>query len=208
MMLRPKECRFVIFALLLCCLSGCSPSELNRSRVEGLIGKDDAFKPDVITLDFRIGSGILDVGPVERNMEKAGLIEISLQKCRPYNIGYTPGRGYDCGEIAFTEKGEKAAKNWNGTPWDNEKGMDYVIPVASRVVREVTGIRQNPALGTIAEFRWGCEPNDLARKDQLDVTPPVFMSSGVRCPNNNEAGKAEAFFKHDADGWHLEQIRW
>jgi hypothetical protein len=209
MMLRQNACLLFVIALLFSCLSGCRSSELRRSRAEDLILQDDAFKPDAITLDFRVGPGILDVGPIERDLEKAGLVKISLQECRPYNIGHTPGRGYDCGEISLTEKGEEVSKKWKSTPWDNGEGMDYEIPVASRVVKEIIGVSQKPALGASAEFRWGCQPNDLATTYELDFTPPVFMSSGARCPENKEdSQKAQALFKRNDDGWHLEQIRW
>ncbi len=208
-MLCQNACLLIILALSFSWLSGCSSSELSRSRAKSLINKDDAFKPNVITLDFRVGTGILDIGPVERDMEKAGLIKTTPQKCRLYNIGYTQGRGYDCGEISLTENGVEVSKEWKGEPWDNDKGTDYEIPVASRVIREITAIRQEPMIGTVAEFSWGCQPNNFAGKYQLDITPPVFMASGARCPENyNDSNKSEALFKRDDDGWHLERIKW
>ena len=209
MMLRQNICLSIILALSFSCMCGCSSSELGRSRAKSQILKDSAFKSDAITLDLRVGSGTLDIGPIERDLEKAGLIKIDLQKCRPYNIGYAHGRGYDCGEISFTEKGEEVSPDWKGAPWDNDEGMDYEIPVASRVVKEITGIKQDTGNGTVAEFLWGCEPNDLARKYQLDITPPVFISSGARCPDNIDGSKkAEALFKRTDGEWQLDQIRW
>ncbi len=200
---------FVILAFSLSCLSGCGSSELSRSRAISLILEDVAFKPGAIVLDFRVGTGILDIGPVERNLEKAGLTKIAPQKCRPYNIRYAHDGSADCGELSLTENGVEVSLKWKGTPWDNGKGMDYEIPVASRVVKEITGIREEPTIGTVAGFSWGCQPNDLAKDYNLDITPPVFMASGTRCPENNDGSrKSEALFKRYEDGWRLERIDW
>ena len=208
-MLPQNACLSAILAFSLTCLSGCGSSELSRSRAKSLILDNVAFKPDAIALDFRVGTGILDIGPIERDMEKAGLIKIAPQKCRPYNIGYAHDSGADCGELSLTEKGVEISLKWKGSPWDNGKGMDYEIPVAFRVVKEITGIREEPTIGTVAGFSWGCQPNDLAKDYHLDITPPVFMASGARCPENNDGSKkSEALFKRYDDGWHLEQINW
>lgn len=199
----------IMFALTVICLGGCGSAKLSRSHAQSLILQDNAFKPDAITLDFRVGAAILDVGPIERDMEKAGLIKIVSKGCRPYNTRITQGGGHDCGEISLTEEGAEASRKWKGNPWDNGKGMDYEIPVASRVVKEISGIEDDGEKGTAVEFSWGCQPDDAARKYRLDITPPVFMASGARCPENIDGSKkSTALFKHDGTGWRLERIKW
>jgi hypothetical protein len=134
-----------------------------------------------------------------RSLEKGGLVRITPGKC-----GYFNNADDVCGDVALTEKGVEASRGWTEDFYwccaPSRKVKRYYVPVASRAGIEITGLKEEPMVGMVAEFKWKCQLNDLGQTIQPDVSKV--------CPPVNNFKQSAALFKRYDDGWRLENISW
>ena len=207
-MVHKIEC-LLILTFMFTCLGGCN-SGMSRARAKSLLGAESDFKPGDVTFEFSIPgffsqdvpSGFNEIRPEIRALEKAGLVNITPTKC-----GMWQNPRDVCGVVAFTEKGVGVSHGWAAETRTASNGrpvVDYHVPVASRVIKEITGITEEPMAGTVANFIWGCDLNDLGQKLQ----PTLDQSHTTSCPLGGSLKKSQAVFKRYDDGWRLEEVRW
>ena len=178
--------------LALAWLSGCNAG-LSRSRARSLIAETSAFKEKVTIKLTTIGT--TELTPDVVSLEKLGIVKV-VDKRECMFTG-------PCGKVTLTEKGVEASRGWETFKIDDFYGREYVgyrIPVASKVGIEIAGIKEEPLVGTVAEFKWKCQLSDLGQKMQPDVSK--------ECPPGNSSKQSAAVFKRYDDGWRIERISW
>jgi hypothetical protein len=160
--------------------------------------------PGDVTIE--LVTGFISFEPYVLLLEQEGLVKITnSRKCG----GWIDPNSM-CGDINLTEKGIKASPGWVRTDTPPTPVIPshakYAIPIASRVVKDIDGIREEPMVGTVATFTWGCQVNDLGK-----TFKGIFLRPSPNrwtCPFGDRLNKSSALFKRYDDGWRLEQISW
>ncbi len=182
--------QIVVVIFISLCQVRCS-RDLSRSRAEKLIRESPHFSKDV-TLPLQPRAGLLD--SLQFSLEQVGLVHLALTNCFV--------SGAKCGTVKLTAKGLEAARGWQV----DERG--YHVPVASAIVVSVTGISEQPLVGTVAEFLWKCQLNDLGQKLKIDLRSGGNTDFSLICPPLNAVKQSRASFRHSDDGWRLTDILW
>jgi hypothetical protein len=176
-----RKLEIPLLTAMLCCAAACSPRDfLTRRLASDLIAGSDTFRT---TQQFWLRTGIIPnkeyVSPEYLVLHRRGWIIGTLVSC-PTDVAPPP-----CEDVTLTPLGVEAFRDL--IPDSSTSARYFVVPIANRVLLEVTGISKNGNFADV-DFSWKWVP--------INEIGAALYSGSLKYGSS-------VGFKHYDDGWRV-----